>query len=93
MPDAAPETLLVLPGYGLEDLPSTLPEEQAAALLNCVAVGWHPALLAASRSLPRVVRADDPPVPLPGRTFLVPPTADEHLPDGWPGDADAAGRS
>ena len=84
------ETVLLLPAHGLDDLPERLPEPHAAAALNAFALAWHPALLAAARSLPRFVHADRPPRPVGGRRFLLPDFARDLLPDDW--EEEAAGR-
>ena len=82
-----PETVLLLPAHGLEDLPGTLPEADAAGLLNAFALAWHPALLAAARALPQLKRADQPPRPLPHRRFFVAECVRGRLPEGWLDDA------
>ncbi len=81
--DDPTETILLLPSHGLDDLPASLTEPKAAAALNTFALAWHPALLVAARSLPRMVMADQPPRPVGGRRFLVPDFVRDLLPDGW----------
>ena len=85
--DPKPETVLLLPAHGLDDLPETLPAADAAGLLNAFALAWHPALLATARALPQHKRADQPPRPMPHRRFLVAECVLDKLPDGWLGDA------
>ena len=78
-----PETVLLLPAHGLDDLPEALPAADAAGLLNAFALAWHPALLASARALPQHKRADQPPRPAPHRRFLVAECVLGKLPDGW----------
>ena len=82
-----PETVVLLPGHGLDDLPESLPAADAAGVLHAFALAWHPALLASARALPLLKRADQPPRPLPHRRFLVPACVRNRLPEGWLGDA------
>ena len=82
-----PETILLLPSHGLDDLPEDLPEPDAAGLLNAFALAWHPARLAAGRALPLFRRADQPPRPAAHRRFVVPECVRNRLPDGWLTDA------
>ncbi len=77
------DVVILFPGHGLEDFPTDLPDEKAAGLLNAFAVAWHPALLAAVKSLPVEHRADVPPSITAGRLILVPPACDELVPAGW----------
>ena len=77
------DVVILLPGHGLEDFPTDLPDDKAAGLLNAFAVTWHPALLAAVKSLPREHRADDPPASSAGRLILVPPACEDGVPEGW----------
>ena len=46
------EISVLIPGYSIEDLPTDLPEEDAASLLNAIACAWHPCLLQHSNSIP-----------------------------------------
>jgi alpha-mannosidase len=85
------DIVILLPGHGLEDLPTDLPDEKAAGLLNALAVAWHPHLLNVSKSLPRDQRADDPPAALTDVLVLIPPTSEETVPAGWIDDARLAG--
>jgi alpha-mannosidase len=77
------DVVILFPGHGLEDFPTDLPDEKALGLLNAFAVAWHPALLAAVKSLPVENRADVPPAITVGRLILVPPACDELVPAGW----------
>ena len=76
------DVVILFPGHGLEDFPTDLPDDKAAGLLNAFAVAWHPALLAAVKSLPVEHRADVPPALPAGRLILVPPACDETVPTG-----------
>jgi alpha-mannosidase len=77
------DVVILLPGHGLEDLPADLPDDKAAGVLNAVAVAWHPAVLSSSKSLPRELRADDPPASVAGCLILVPPASEDTVPAGW----------
>src|SRR5580704_18056358 len=77
------DVVVLFPGHSLDDLPTDLPDEKAAGLLNALAVAWHPLLLAASKTVPREHRADDPPAAVGDTLVLVPPACDELLPGGW----------
>jgi alpha-mannosidase len=85
------DVVILFPGHGLEDFPTDLPDEKAAGLLNAFAVTWHPAVLAAVKSLPLEHRADVPPALPAGRLILVPPACDETVPTGWVEQARAEG--
>lgn len=77
------EVVILLPGHGLDDLPTDLPDERAAGLLNAFAVAWHPHLLTVSKSLPREQRADDPPGSFSESLVIIPPASEESVPAGW----------
>jgi alpha-mannosidase len=77
------EVVILLPGHGLDDLPTDLPDEKAAGLLNAFAVAWHPHLLSVSKSLPREHRADDPPGSASESLVIIPPASEESVPAGW----------
>ena len=77
------EIVILLPGHGLEDLPTDLPDDKAAGLLNAFAVAWHPHLLSVCKSLPREHRADDPPGSVTDSLVLIPPASEEAVPAGW----------
>jgi alpha-mannosidase len=85
------DIIVLLPGHGLEDLPTDLPDEKAAGMLNALAVAWHPHLLNVSKSLPRDQRADDPPAALAEALVLIPSASEELVPAGWVEQARAAG--
>jgi alpha-mannosidase len=77
------DLIILIPSHSLEDFPSELAEAEAASLLNCFAVAWHPALLASARILPRWHRADDPPDSTQKRLILLPANCDSWIPAGW----------
>jgi alpha-mannosidase len=85
------DVVILFPGHGLEDFPTDLPDEKATGLLNAFAVAWHPAVLAAVKSLPAEHRADVPPSITAGRLIIVPPACDELIPAGWLTEARADG--
>lgn len=78
------EILVLIPSHSLEDFPTEQSEEEAASLLNCFAVAWHPALLAVTGRLPKWHRADCPPEEELGRYLVLVPTGCESwLATGW----------
>ncbi|HTI50392.1 MAG TPA: hypothetical protein VL475_05555 [Planctomycetaceae bacterium] len=77
------DLIVLIPSHSLEDFPSELAEAEAASLLNCFAVAWHPALLASARILPRWHRADDPPDSTQKRLILLPGNCESWIPAGW----------
>jgi alpha-mannosidase len=85
------DVVILFPGHGLEDFPTDLPDEKATGLLNAFAVTWHPAVLAAVKSLPLEHRADVPPALPAGRLIIVPPACDETIPAEWVEQARAEG--
>ncbi len=81
---AREETLVLIPSHSLEDFPTEVSEEDAASLLNCFAVAWHPLLLATTGRLPKWHRADCPPEEDPGRSIAIVPTnCESWLATGW----------
>lgn len=85
------DVVILFPGHGLEDFPTDLPDEKAAGLLNAFSVAWHPAVLAAVKSLPVEHRADVPPALPAGRLIVIPPACDESVPTDWIDQARAEG--
>jgi alpha-mannosidase len=85
------DVVILLPGHGLEDLPVDLSDEKAGGLLNAFAAAWHPQVLAASKSLPREHRADDPPASVPDSLIFIPLASEESVPAGWVEQVRAAG--
>ena len=77
------DVVILLPGHGLEDLPTDLPDEKATGVLNALAVAWHPRLLNANKSLPHEHRADDPPASVAELLVIIPSASEEALPASW----------
>lgn len=77
------ELTVLIPGHCLEDLPTELPEKQAASLLNAFCVLWHPSLIASTGAFPRYQRADTPAVGQQNRLVIVPLSAADLVPEGW----------
>ncbi len=77
------EISVLIPGYSIEDLPTDLPEEDAASLLNAVACAWHPQLLLRSSSIPLFRQAES----LTGfsgrRIVFVPASSESWMPHEW----------
>ena len=61
MSETREDIVVLIPSHGLEDFPTELGEGPASSLLNSFAAAWHPALLAAKKSIPTWERADEPP--------------------------------
>ncbi|MEJ7596087.1 MAG: hypothetical protein WKF77_31640, partial [Planctomycetaceae bacterium] len=77
------EISVLIPGYSIEDLPTDLPEEEAASLLNAVACAWHPRLLQRSNSIPLFRQAESL-TAYPGRRIVfVPASAESWMPHEW----------
>lgn len=86
------EILVLIPSHSLEDFPTEQSEDDAASLLNCFAVSWHPALLEVTGRLPKWHRADCPPEEELGRYLVLVPTGCESwLATGWVDRVIAAG--
>ncbi|MCR9202262.1 MAG: hypothetical protein NXI04_26770 [Planctomycetaceae bacterium] len=75
---------VLIPGYSIEDIPTDLPENSAASLLNAVAVAWHPSLLLAARSLPNFTQAEATELPTGQHIVLIPECSEEWLGHDWP---------
>ena len=77
------EISVLIPGYSIEDLPTDLPEEDAASLLNAVACAWHPRLLQQSASIPLFRQAESL-TGYPGRRIVfVPAPSESWMPHEW----------
>ena len=77
------EISVLIPGYSIEDLPTDLPEEDAASLLNAVACAWHPRLLQRSNSIPLFRQAESL-TAYPGRRIVfVPASSESWMPHEW----------
>lgn len=85
------DLVILLPCYGLEDLPLEWPAEEAASLLAAWSGLYHPALLVAAGRLVRWFRADDPPPEPAGRLVAVPRCAESRVPSEWRQRAEQAG--
>ena len=77
------ECTFLLPGYGLDDFPKSLPSDQADNLLSGWIALWHPAMLAKTRISPRWQRADQPPQELAGHLIMVPSISRDLLPNDF----------
>ena len=77
------EISVLIPGYSIEDLPTDLPEEDAASLLNAVACAWHPRLIQQSSSIPLFRQAESL-TGYPGRRIVfVPAPSESWMPHEW----------
>ena len=85
------ECMLLLPGYGLDDFPRTLPSEQAHELLGGWVALWHPNLIDACRTAPRWQQATYPPVDLNDLLMILPSISQSVLRAGFAEEVAAAG--
>lgn len=77
------EVSVLIPGHSIEDLPTDLPEDDAASLLNALACAWHPRLLLLSGNIP-VFRQVESLTDYPGRRIVFVPTSSESwMPHEW----------
>lgn len=77
------EISVLIPSYSIEDLPTDLPEEDAASLLNAVACAWHPRLIQRSGSIPLFRQAESL-TGYPGRRIVfVPNSSESWMPHEW----------
>ncbi len=91
MSESREDIVVLIPSHGLEDFPTELGEGPASSLLNAFAAAWHPALVAAKKSIPTWERADEPPSDIGTRVVFVPEPAEEWLPGGWATRAESEG--
>ena len=77
------EISVLIPGYSIEDLPTDLPEEDAASLLNAIACAWHPRLLQRSNSIPLFRQAESLTGYSGRRIVLVPSPSESWMPHEW----------
>ena len=77
------EISVLIPGYSIEDLPTDLPEEDAASLLNAVACAWHPRLLQRSSSIPLFRQAESLTGYSGRRIVFVPAPSESWMPHEW----------
>ncbi len=85
------ECMLLLPGYGLDDFPRTLPSNQAHELLGGWVALWHPNLINACRTAPRWQQATYPPLELNDLLMVLPSISQSVLRDGFAEEVAAAG--
>ncbi len=67
------------PSHSLEDFPTHLNGNNAAHLLDCWAVSWHPALLAVTEQATSMLRAGASSIEHPDSIIFVPPVANRYL--------------
>ncbi len=77
------EISVLIPGYSIEDLPTDLPEEDAASLLNATACAWHPRLLQRSHSIPIFRQAESLTGYAGRRIVFVPASSESWMPHEW----------
>ena len=77
------EISVLIPGYSIEDLPTDLPEEDAASLLNAVACAWHPRLIQRSGSIPLFRQAESLTGYSGRRIVFVPNSSESWMPHEW----------
>ena len=85
------ECMLLLPGYGLDDFPRSLPSDQAHELLAGWVALWHPNLIDACRTAPRWQQATYPPVELNDLLLILPSISHSVLRAGFADEVAAAG--
>ncbi len=73
------ELIILAPCHSLEDFPLYHTGDDAAGLLAAWTALWHPALLSAAQSLPKLERADVPPDDLENRLLVVPTASEGEL--------------
>lgn len=83
VPQEFSEISVLIPGYSIEDLPTDLPEEEAASLLNAVACAWHPKLLQRSNSIPLFRQAESLTGYAGRRIVFVPAPSESWMPHEW----------
>lgn len=77
------KVVVILPGYGLDNLPYDIDDPQAEGLLNAFAAACHPQLLAACEQLPAWHSCDDHADGATGTLYIIPPVSEDHLYGGW----------
>ena len=77
------EISVLIPGYSIEDLPTDLPEEDAASLLNAIACAWHPRLLQRSNGIPIFRQAESLTGYAGRRIVFVPASSESWMPHEW----------
>jgi alpha-mannosidase len=81
----------LLPCRTLEEAGRVHAAEPAAEILSAWTALWHPTLVGAAGIMPHWAAAETPPDPPAGHLLLVPPAAEQLLPAGWLGQAEASG--
>ncbi len=74
---------VILPGYGLDNLPYDIDDQQAEGLLNAFAAVWHPHLIASLQSAPSWHSCDEFADGDPSTLFVIPPISEEYLHGHW----------
>ena len=74
---------VILPGYGLDNLPYDIDDQQAEGLLNAFAAPWHPQLLAELQSAPSWHSCDEFADSELTTLFVIPPISEEYLHGSW----------
>ena len=77
------KTVIILPGYGLDNLPYDIDDQQATGLLNAFAIACHPTLLAQSDGMPSWSSCDEHADIDPGTLFIIPPISEDNLYGNW----------
>lgn len=77
------EVVVLVPSHSLEDLPVEIGDKSASGILNAFAIGFHPQLIASSRSAPNWRRADDMFDDAGGKLVLIPQMSEDRVPSGW----------
>ncbi|MEZ6061160.1 MAG: hypothetical protein R3C19_12415 [Planctomycetaceae bacterium] len=82
---------VLIPGYSIEDMPRDLDEPQAAALLNAIAVAWHPRLIEMARGIPDFRQADFADGPKTPQILIVPSVSEDRPAHDWRQQYEACG--
>ncbi len=77
------EVVILVPSHSLEDLPVEIGDKSALGILNAFAIGFHPRLIASSRSAPNWRRADDMFDDAGGKLVLIPQMSEDRVPSSW----------
>ena len=77
------KSAIILPGYGLDNLPYDINDEQSEGLLNAFAVACHPLVLAQTERMPVWSSCDEHGESDPGTLYLIPPVSEDHLHGVW----------
>jgi alpha-mannosidase len=85
------DLVILLPCQSLEDFSLDRDAADAEQLLSAYSALWHPALMASAQTMPRWVRAEDPPQEPAGHLVMLPGSSEGRLPADWLGRAEVAG--